>query len=71
MDGPNVIGNSSLGSIPDHWHVADIGDYTGDLNSDILWRENSGTIVLWEMVGPVVVDNTAAAVIPLHWQIEP
>ena len=35
----------------------------------ILWRDDSGTVTLWEMNGPVVVDDSAVNTIPTHWQI--
>jgi hypothetical protein len=35
-------------------HV-DSGDYTGDGNADILWRNDADTVSLWEMNGPNVV----------------
>jgi len=49
--------------------IADTGDYNGDLDHDILWRGPAGTIVLWEMNGPTVLDNTAVNTIPTHWHV--
>jgi len=69
MDGPSIIGNTALGTLPDYWLIADTGDYTGDLRDDILWRDDAGTIVLWEMNGPTIVDNTAVNTIPTSWHI--
>jgi hypothetical protein len=69
MDGPNIIGNTALGPPPPNAEIADIGDYTGDFNSDILWRDEAGTIVLWEMDGPTIVNDTAVNTIPVHWNV--
>jgi hypothetical protein len=46
--------------------IADVGDYTGDATSGLLWRDTAGefhgrgddprhTVSLWEMNGPNVV----------------
>ena len=37
--------------------------------SNILWRDDAGTVVLWEMNGPTIVDNTAVNTIPTSWHI--
>ena len=37
--------------------------------SDILWRDDAGTIALWEMDGPTIVDNSAVNTIPTNWHI--
>jgi hypothetical protein len=43
--------------------------HTGGLDHDILRREAAGTIVLWEMNRPTIVDNSAVNTIPTRWQI--
>jgi len=69
MDGPAIVSNTALGTLPTYWQIADVADYTGDSNSDILWRDDAGTIVLWEMNGPTIVDDTAVNTIPTNWHI--
>jgi len=69
MDGANILADTALGTLPSYWQIADVGDYTGDLNHDILWRDEAGTIVMWEMDGPTIVDNTAVNTIPTDWHI--
>ena len=39
------------GAMPDYWHVLDIADFTGDGRSDVLWQDDAGVMVLWEMDG--------------------
>jgi serralysin len=36
------------------WSVAGIGDFNGDHNSDVLWRNNDGTLIDWTMNGSQV-----------------
>ena len=64
-----MVADTVVATLPDYWQIADIGDYTGDLASDILWREDTGTIVLWEMDGGTIVDDTAVHTIATHWNI--
>jgi hypothetical protein len=55
--------------VPLSQRVADVGDYTGDGASDILWRNDAGAVILWEMDGPTVVNNTVINTISTNWQI--
>jgi hypothetical protein len=48
--------------------VVESGDYNGDSNADILWRESSGRVALWEMDGTAVLDNSLIANLPPNWQ---
>jgi serralysin len=31
------------------WHIAGTGDFDGDGRADILWRNDNGTVAVWEM----------------------
>ena len=33
------------------WHILGTGDYNNDGKSDILWRNSSGAVAIWEMNG--------------------
>jgi hypothetical protein len=39
------------------WSVAGIGDFNGDGNSDILWRNSSGSLNLWQMNGATITSG--------------
>jgi serralysin len=60
MNGPAITASSDLtcnGSVvrPDaSWSVAGIGDFNGDGNKDILWRNTSGELVDWTMTGSII-----------------
>jgi hypothetical protein len=69
MDGATILDETNLGTLREYWQIADIGDYTGDLNSDILWRDTTGTIALWEMDGATIVDSSGVNTIETHWNI--
>lgn len=36
------------------WSVAGVGDFDGDGNSDILWRNNNGSLAEWQMNGSTI-----------------
>ncbi len=40
------------------WSVAGTGDFNGDGNSDILWRNTAGSTALWEMSGSSIVGSS-------------
>jgi hypothetical protein len=65
LNGNQVIGSSSLGSLPTNWSVETVRDFNGDANADILWRDNSsGLEALWELAGGQVVAGAAVATLP-------
>jgi uncharacterized repeat protein (TIGR03803 family) len=41
------------------WTVIGNGDFNGDGSADILWRDNSGNLVIWEMMGTQIINPTA------------
>ncbi len=60
MNGTTIIGSGSVrsGGIavnPDpSWHVVEIGDFDGNGNSDILWRNDNGSMAEWYMNGTAI-----------------
>ncbi len=39
------------------WHIVQIGDFNGDGNSDILWRNDSGALAEWLMNGTTIMKS--------------
>jgi serralysin len=44
------------------WHIVEIGDFNGDSNSDILWRNDNGAIAEWLMNGNVITQSVTPTV---------
>jgi len=65
-------GGTLWASVPQVWHVEGTGDFNGDGRSDILWRNNDGTVTNWlgSATGAFAPNATNVyAVIPSEWRI--
>ncbi len=66
MNGSSVTSTAAITSqgnvvAPDaSWSVAGIGDFNGDGQADVLWRQSSGSIAMWLMNGSAVSSSAAA-----------
>jgi probable HAF family extracellular repeat protein len=64
MDGSTVRSSNTVtynGSAiaPDaSWTIAGIADFNGDGYSDVLWRQSSGALALWDMKGSTVMSSS-------------
>jgi probable HAF family extracellular repeat protein len=71
VNGSKVLQSISLGNVPISWVIAGYGDFNGDGNTDILWRDtNSGTVGIWFLNGSEQVQSTAnLGVVTSNWTI--
>jgi hypothetical protein len=51
QNGGQIASTASLGVIPISWTIVGTGDFNGDGNSDILWRDSSGNTAIWFLNG--------------------
>jgi hypothetical protein len=65
MDGGRVDSLSSVGRLGNDWHFASIHDFNEDGKSDILWKNDDGSFVLWEMDGSHLI--SAEIVQGVNW----
>jgi hypothetical protein len=74
MNGRQVQAEGAVAHAPvtTDWHVPGVGDFNGDFNSDLLWRQDgSGQVYVWEMNGQQVQAEGAVAHAPVtnDWHI--
>jgi hypothetical protein len=63
----------ALTTVATSWHVADTGDYNGDGRSDILWRNDNGSLTTWlgrADGGFINNDANAFATVTTNWQVQ-
>jgi FG-GAP repeat len=54
--------------VPNDWHVQGVGDFNGDGNSDVLWRQDgSGQVYVWEM-NEAMLQSTGFLIDPDLWR---
>ena len=70
MNGTQVVSGLDLGNVPANWTIAETGDFNGDGNSDILWRDTAGDVAIWFMNGTQVVSTSVFGNVPTSWTIQ-
>ncbi len=51
-----------VGGVSTVWTIVGTGDFNGDGKSDILWRDSSGNVAIWEMNGTSVLNPNATVI---------
>jgi hypothetical protein len=65
-----VTGSHGLGTVTSNFVVQGIGDFNGDGNADILWRDtNSGTLSIWYTNGSQVTLSANVGTLPSNWNV--
>lgn len=78
MNGTTRVTNPTVGTVTDlNWRIEGTGDFTGDGQTDILWRNygtsgvDAGQVLVWQMNGTTSVGSTVVSTVPdPNWQIE-
>jgi Ca2+-binding RTX toxin-like protein len=74
MTGLQTNGEGSVAHAPvtNDWHAEGTGDFNGDGNSDVLWRQDGGQVYIWEMdgLGLKAEGAVAHAAVTNDWQVE-
>jgi len=71
VNNTSVISQTMLSDPGNTWSIAGTGDFNGDTDADLLFRNTAtGDVRIWEMNGTsVVVDTTVIAGVPAAWSI--
>ena len=64
MNGTTVLNpNSSfVASVPGQWAIVGQRDFNGDGKADLLWRDTTGNVAIWEMNGTAVLNANSSFV---------
>jgi FG-GAP-like repeat len=71
--GIKAEGGVAHAAVTNDWHVEGTGDFNGDGNSDVLWRQDgSGQTYIWEMNGLQIQGEggVAHAAVTNDWHVE-
>jgi hypothetical protein len=68
MNGTSILNASTsfVANVPRTWTIVGTGDFNGDGRSDILWRDTSGNVAIWEMNGTTILNQATSFVEFLH-----
>jgi hypothetical protein len=65
-----ILSTVDLGAVSLNWSVVGTGDFNGDDNSDILWRNNlTGDLAVWLMKNGALLSSGDMGLVPLNWAV--
>lgn len=68
-DGQTLLSGDNIAKAGSGWSVAGIGDFDGDGKSDLLWRDGSGHVAIWEMDGATFLRGDTVSIVTLDWSV--
>jgi uncharacterized membrane protein len=70
IHGTQVVASAGYGIVPLNWSIAGVGDFNGDGNIDILWRDsNSGAVSIWFLKGTQVSSTAGLGTVPTTFAV--
>jgi hypothetical protein len=52
-----------------NWHALGTGDFNGDGHADIVWQNDSGEVVIWQLNGTAVIGGGSVANPGPSWHV--
>jgi hypothetical protein len=65
-----AVQNKPVEPLPGASEISETGDFNGNGNSDILWRDSGGNLAIWFMNGAQLASSGSLANIPTVWAIQ-
>src|SRR5437762_3076923 len=62
--------DTSLPAVSTDWQLKDIGDLSNDGNADVLWRDTSGKLILWEMSNGTKIKEDPLDQVSTDWHLQ-
>jgi len=69
MNGATKVADQSVSAMGLDWKLADTADFNGDHKTDILWRNDFGSVAIWTMDGATKVADQSVSAMGLDWKI--
>jgi hypothetical protein len=69
MYGTQIVKTVDWGVVSLNWTIAGIGDFAGNGNYDILWRDNLGNVGMWLLNGTQILSTPGLGNVSLNWTI--
>src|ERR1039458_2735946 len=70
MNGSTVTSQAIVATgVPSNWTIVGTGDFNGNGNTDILWRDTAGAVAIWFMNGTTVTSISALGNVPTNWTV--
>ena len=71
MNGFTVAHTFSLGTVPNVWSVVGIGDFDGNGNDDLLFRNSStGAVSIWFLTNGAVTSTASLGTVPAAYSVD-
>jgi len=65
-----LVASAGLGNVPSNWMIQGFGDFYGDGDIDILWRDsNTGAVAIWNLNGTQIKSTTTLGAVPNTWNV--
>ena len=69
MNGATIQAGSGLGNIPTNWSIVGTGDFNADGNSDILWRDTAGDVMVQLIRNATLLQQSVLGNVATSWHV--
>jgi hypothetical protein len=70
MNGGTKVDGAFPGGAGNDWTLVGAQDFNGDGKSDLLWRHNDGTVLIWFIDGGAKVGDASPGAESNDWKIQ-